>query len=212
MRGLYLITNDDELALLLKKLQVALATGHIALLQYRRKKVDKITQYTEIKQILPLCQQYNVPLIINDDIEQAQQFGLGVHLGQDDGEIQTARHQLSSHIIGRTCMNSLDLAQQAVDDGADYIAFGAIYTSTSKQTYASNIGIDIIRQAKQIFPKTPICAIGGLTVENAQGVIQAGADMCAVISDVLGLKIEDIPQRIEAWATLFSTNDVLMLN
>ena len=95
MRGLYLITNDDPLQLLLEKLEVALATGHIAILQYRRKKVAKADQPDEVEQIQALCETYQVPFVINDDLELAEQFGLGVHLGQSDGEITDAAAYLS---------------------------------------------------------------------------------------------------------------------
>ena len=203
LHGLYLITNDDPLDIILEKISIALATQQIALLQYRRKKVEKTNQDTEIEKILKICNQYNVPLIINDDLAQAQRFGAHLHLGQDDGSIVEARQVLGeSAIIGRTCLNDLSLAEQAIHDGASYVAFGAIYGSTTKPE-AGNIGLDFLKQAKQQFD-IPICAIGGLTAENSQAVITAGADLCAVVSGILGLESEQIPQRIEAWSALFN--------
>ncbi|WP_288386844.1 thiamine phosphate synthase [uncultured Acinetobacter sp.] len=203
MRGLYLITNDDPLELLLDKLEIALSTGHIAILQYRRKKVAKTDQYFEVEQIKVLCKAYHVPFVINDDLDLAVRYGLGVHLGQSDGEISDASQKLPQGvIIGRTCLNSLALAEKAIQDGATYVAFGAIY-ATSTKPEAGNVGIEVIRQARQQFD-VPICAIGGLTVENAQVVIEQGADLCAVISDILGRPVQDIPARIQAWAALFA--------
>lgn len=203
MRGLYLITNDDPLELLLDKLEIALSTGHIAILQYRRKKVAKTDQYFEVEQIKVLCEAYHVPFVINDDLDLAVRYGLGVHLGQSDGEISDATQKLPQGvIIGRTCLNSLVLAEKAIQDGATYVAFGAIY-ATSTKPEAGNVGIEVIRQARQQFD-VPICAIGGLTVENAQVVIEQGADLCAVISDILGRPVQDIPARIQAWAALFA--------
>ncbi|MEQ1142333.1 thiamine phosphate synthase [Acinetobacter soli] len=203
MRGLYLITNDDPLELLLDKLEIALSTGHIAILQYRRKKVAKTDQYFEVEQIKVLCEAYHVPFVINDDLDLAVRYGLGVHLGQSDGEISDASQKLPQGvIIGRTCLNSLALAEKAIQDGATYVAFGAIY-ATSTKPEAGNVGIEVIRQARQQFD-VPICAIGGLTVENAQVVIEQGADLCAVISDILGRPVQDIPARIQAWAALFA--------
>ncbi|MEG0171818.1 MAG: thiamine phosphate synthase [Acinetobacter sp.] len=203
MRGLYLITNDDPLQLLLEKLEVALATGHIAILQYRRKKVAKADQPDEVEQIQALCETYQVPFVINDDLELAEQFGLGVHLGQSDGEITDAAARLSQGvIIGRTCLNSLELAEKAIAEGATYVAFGAVY-ATSTKPEAGNVGIEVIQQAKQKFD-VPICAIGGLTVENSQLVIDAGASLCAVISDILGRSTAEIPARVAAWAQLFA--------
>ena len=203
MHGLYLITNDDPIQLLLEKLQAALATGHIAILQYRRKKIAKADQPLEVEQIKILCEKYQVPFVINDDLSLAEQFGLGVHLGQSDGEITDAIQRLPQGvIIGRTCLNSLELAEKAIAEGASYVAFGAIY-ATSTKPESGNVGIEIIQQARQKFD-VPICAIGGLTVENSQVVIEAGASLCAVISDILGRSTAEIPARVNAWAKLFA--------
>ncbi|OCZ71478.1 thiamine phosphate synthase [Acinetobacter pittii] len=203
MRGLYLITNDDPIQLLLEKLDAALATHQVAILQYRRKKVEKVDQPAEVEQIKLLCEKYQVPFVINDDLKLAAQFGLGVHLGQSDGEITDAKSQLPEGvIIGRTCLNSLELAQKAIADGATYIAFGAVY-ATSTKPEAGNVGIEVIKQAAAQYD-LPICAIGGLTVENSKPVIEAGADLCAVISDILGRSTAEIPARVQAWAQLFS--------
>lgn len=203
MRGLYLITNDDPIQLLLEKLDAALATRQVAILQYRRKKVEKSDQPAEVEQIKLLCEKYQVPFVINDDLKLATQFGLGVHLGQSDGEITDAKSQLPEGvIIGRTCLNSLELAQKAIADGATYIAFGAVY-ATSTKPEAGNVGIEVIKQAAARYD-LPICAIGGLTVENSKPVIEAGADLCAVISDILGRSTAEIPARVQAWAQLFS--------
>ncbi len=203
MRGLYLITNDDPIELLLEKLDAALATRQIAILQYRRKKVDKADQPAEVEQIKQLCEKYQVPFVINDDLKLAAQFGLGVHLGQSDGEITDAKSQLPEGvIIGRTCLNSLELAQKAIADGATYVAFGAVYATATKPE-AGNVGIEVIKQAAAQYD-LPICAIGGLTVENSKPVIEAGADLCAVISDILGRSTAEIPARVQAWAQLFS--------
>ncbi|HGP3325549.1 thiamine phosphate synthase [Acinetobacter baumannii] len=203
MRGLYLITNDDPIQLLLEKLDAALATRQIAILQYRRKKVDKADQPAEVEQIKQLCEKYQVPCVINDDLKLAAQFGLGVHLGQSDGEITDAKSQLPEGvIIGRTCLNSLELAQKAIADGATYVAFGAVYATATKPE-AGNVGIEVIKQAATQYD-LPICAIGGLTVENSKPVIEAGADLCAVISDILGRSTAEIPARVQAWAQLFS--------
>lgn len=203
MRGLYLITNDHPIQLLLEKLDAALATRQIAILQYRRKKIDKAEQPAEVEQIKQLCEKYQVPFVINDDLKLAAQFGLGVHLGQSDGEITDAKSQLPEGvIIGRTCLNSLELAQKAIADGATYVAFGAVYATATKPE-AGNVGIEVIKQAAAQYD-LPICAIGGLTVENSKPVIEAGADLCAVISDILGRSTAEIPARVQAWAQLFS--------
>ena len=203
MRGLYLITNDDPIELLLAKLEGAMATYEVAVLQYRRKKVAKEDQAYEIEYMKQMCEQYKVPFVINDDLETAVKYGVGVHLGQDDGSIQEAVERLPKNVlIGRSCNNSLELAEQAIADGANYVAFGAIYTTDTKPE-AGNIGLETLKQAKSKL-NVPICAIGGLTVENGKEVIEAGADLCAVISDVLGRSMSTVGQRVYDWSELFA--------
>ena len=203
MRGLYLITNDDPLEVLLAKLEGAFANGGIAVLQYRRKKVTKEDQIYEVEYMKALCAEYAVPFVINDDLEMAVKYGVGVHLGQDDGSIADAAAQLPQGVlIGCSCNNSLELAEQAIADGANYVAFGAIYATDTKPE-AGNIGLETLKQAK-VKLNVPICAIGGLTVENSDVVITAGADLCAVISDILGRPMNHIPERLDEWSELFS--------
>ena len=202
MRGLYLITNDDPLEILLAKLEGAMATREVAILQYRRKKVAKEDQYYEIEYMKAMCAEYGVPFVINDDLELAEKYGLGVHLGQSDGSIVDAVARLPQGVvIGRTCLNSLELAEKAIAEGATYVAFGAIYATETKPE-AGHIGLETLKKAKAQL-SVPICAIGGLTVENSKEVIAAGADLCAVISDILGLPMNAIPDRLDAWAELF---------
>ena len=203
MRGLYLITNDDPLEVLLAKLEGAFANGGIAVLQYRRKKVTKEDQIYEVEYTKALCAEYAVPFVINDDLEMAVKYGVGVHLGQDDGSIADAAAQLPQGVlIGCSCNNSLELAEQAIVEGANYVAFGAIYATDTKPE-AGNIGLETLKQAK-VKLNVPICAIGGLTVENSDVVITAGADLCAVISDILGRPMNHIPERLDEWSELFS--------
>ena len=202
MRGLYLITNDDPTEVLLAKLEGAMANGGIAVLQYRRKKVAKADQLYEIEYMKAMCAEYGVPFVINDDLEMAVKYGVGVHLGQDDGSIVEAVARLPQGVlIGRSCNNSLELAVQAVRDGANYVAFGAIYATDSKPE-AGNIGLETLKLAQEQL-NVPLCAIGGLTVENSKVVIESGADYCAVISDILGLPMYAIPERLDEWSALF---------
>lgn len=202
MRGLYLITNDDATEVLLAKLEGAMANGGIAVLQYRRKKVAKADQLYEIEYMKAMCAEYGVPFVINDDLEMAVKYGVGVHLGQDDGSIVEAVARLPQGVlIGRSCNNSLELAAQAVRDGANYVAFGAIYATDSKPE-AGNIGLETLKLAQEQL-NVPLCAIGGLTVENSKVVIESGADYCAVISDILGLPMYAIPERLDEWSALF---------
>lgn len=204
MRGLYLIINDDPIELLLAKLEGAMATYEVAVLQYRRKNVAPENQHYEIDYMKQMCTQYNVPFVINDDLETAVKYGVGVHLGQDDGSIVEAVARLPKNVlIGRSCNNSLELAQQAIAEGANYVAFGAIFATETKPE-AGEIGLETLKQAKAHL-NVPICAIGGLTVDNAPAVIEAGADLCAVIGDVLARPMHTVAQRVYDWSELFQT-------
>ncbi|HEY5802503.1 MAG TPA: thiamine phosphate synthase, partial [Lysobacter sp.] len=131
----------------------------------------------------PLCRSLDVPLIINDDWPLAAAIGAaGVHLGEDDGEIALARHELGADaIIGASCYDELRFARQAVFAGASYVAFGAFFPSTTKPN-ARRATPDILRDAAAL--DVPRVAIGGITPDNARPLIDAGADLIAVISGV----------------------------
>ncbi len=203
MQGLYLISNDDAFALLKQKVQIALDTAPIALLQYRRKKVAQADHAGEVEQLLEICQQYKTPLIINDDLALAVQFGCGLHLGQGDGSLIEARRSLSNQaVIGRTCHASLELAEWAEQEGASYLAFGAVYPSGTKPN-AGRVSLEVIKKAARQF-SVPICAIGGLTVENSQVLKDAGLDLFAVVGDVFGLPVDQVAARVQQWHKLLS--------
>ena len=198
MTGLYLITNDDAFSVLYQKLMIAAHTAPIAMLQYRRKQIALHEQQREIQQLMGFCQRNSIQFIINDNLSDAHQFGCGVHLGQGDGSVLEARALLGAQaIIGRTCHNSLELAATAQQDGASYLAFGAVYPSLTKP-HVSRVGLDTLNQAKQLFD-LPICAIGGLTVENSQPLVDMEIDLLAVVGDILNLSLNDIPARMTAW-------------
>jgi thiamine-phosphate pyrophosphorylase len=183
MKGLYAITDTANLSTetMLARTEEILRAG-ANFLQYRNKQADENTRIAEAEELHVLCREYSVPLIINDDIALAIQTGAdGVHLGKSDSTIADARERLGNKVmIGCSCYNDLDRAQQASKSGADYIAFGAFFSSPTKPD-AAHATLDIIQTAKQRF-KLPVVAIGGITPENGLSLIEAGADMLAVIS------------------------------
>ncbi len=150
-------------------------------IQYRDKSQDEIKRLRESTQLLQLCNLYSASLIINDDVQLAKRIGAqGVHLGQGDGDVKQARELLGANaIISVTCHNSLDLAQKAIDDGASYIAFGRFFSSNTKPD-ARPAPLSLLTETRAQFPNTMIAAIGGITTENAQSVLAAGADLIAV--------------------------------
>lgn len=155
--------------------------GGCKLVQYRDKSDDRARRSFEAKNLLALCNQYQAQLLINDDVSLAQEIGAhGVHLGQGDTNPVAARIILGNRaIIGVTCHDSLTLAQQAIKDSANYIAFGRFFSSNTKPD-ARPAPIALISDARKEFPKTPIVVIGGITVDNGKQLLDAGADMLAV--------------------------------
>jgi thiamine-phosphate pyrophosphorylase len=186
--GLYIITDDslpDQTIIATTK--IALSAGANAV-QFRHKPTTSQQSAPQAlaKQLLILCHQHQVPLIINDDPEFALQIGAdGVHLGKDDVDIKRARKQLGKQaIIGVSCYNSLELALTAQSQGADYVAFGRFFSSTSKP-YATPADVNLLSTARSKI-NLPIVAIGGITPENAGQLITAGADYLAVIQGIYG--------------------------
>lgn len=150
-------------------------------IQYRDKSQDEDKRLYESARLLKICRTYNASLIINDDVILAKKIDAdGVHLGQGDGDVREARRLLGDDkIVGVTCHNSLTLAQKAIEDGASYIAFGRFFSSNTKPD-AQSASLDLLTQARKQFPHIEIVAIGGITIENARIVLNAGADRIAV--------------------------------
>ena len=201
--GLYAITdgNHADPEQLSEKVEKALIGG-AKIIQYRDKTLDSKKRFLEASLLLKLCNRYSVPLIINDDVQLAYDTGAhGVHIGKDDTNVQEARRLLGKDsIIGVSCYNSYELAIRAQNAGADYIAFGSFFSSTIKPD-AVQAEINLLQQAKTGL-SIPVVAIGGITSSNASSLIDAGADMLAVISDVFGK--QDITQAARKLAGLFT--------
>ncbi|GAA5081931.1 thiamine phosphate synthase [Lysobacter panacisoli] len=182
-QGLYAITPDDtDTARLLARVQVVLEAG-AAWLQYRNKAADAALRDAQARELLPLCRRHDVPLIINDDWRLAAAIGAdGAHLGEDDGEVAVARASLpAGALLGASCYADLDLARKAAAAGADYIAFGAFFPSPTKPN-ARRATPQLLRDSAAL--GLPRVAIGGITPDNAPALIDAGADLLAVISGV----------------------------
>ncbi len=179
---LYAITDSQLLAgeKLFSGVAAALAGG-CKLVQYRDKSTDSERRLSEAKTLLALCHEHHAQLIINDDVALAKEVGAdGVHLGQGDANPVAARIILGSRaIIGVTCHDSLEFAQQAIKDSANYIAFGRFFPSSTKPN-ARHAPISLINEAREKFSHTPIVVIGGITLDNGKQLLAAGADMLAV--------------------------------
>jgi thiamine-phosphate pyrophosphorylase len=199
IKGLYAITPDEpDTAELLSKVRLALLGG-ASVLQYRNKAATTALRLQQAKALRDLTHEFSVPLIVNDDAMLAQQVDAdGVHLGGEDGSVAAARAVLgSAKLIGVSCYNRMELAQEAVPQGADYVAFGSFFASTVKPD-AVLASLALLRQARREI-KVPLVAIGGITLQNGAQLLEAGADALAVISAIFGVKdIQGAARQISA--------------
>jgi thiamine-phosphate pyrophosphorylase len=200
IKGLYAVTPDlDDTALLLKQAEAALKGG-VSLLQYRNKTASYALKREQASELMWLCDDYDVPFIINDHVLLCVELDAhGVHMGGTDGDIVAARRLLGAHkLIGASCYNKLALAEQAKEQGADYIAFGACFDSGTKPA-AVRAPLELFSQAKS--HGLPMVAIGGITAENAAEAINAGADSIAVINALWSAP--DITEAAQNFSNLF---------
>jgi len=198
VRGLYAVTPDEpDIGSLTRKVRKALAGG-ARILQYRNKSANAAVRREQGTALLALCREARIPFVINDDLDLARAIGAdGLHLGRGDVSIAAARAQLGEDkLLGVSCYDRLELALAAGEAGADYVAFGSAFPSSTKPE-ATRAPLSLYREARARLD-LPIVAIGGITTENALNVIEAGADAVAVISALF-----DSPD-IEAAARSFS--------
>lgn len=184
LRGLYAVADTGLLTdQQLVPAVAAVLAGGARIIQYRDKSGAPAKRREQATALQTLCRSYDVPLIVNDDLALALEINAdGVHLGTEDGDLASARAALDRpRILGASCYNRLDLAEQAVAAGADYIAFGSFFPSPTKP--------DAVRAEPMLLTRArdldiPLCAIGGITADNAGELISAGASMVAVINDL----------------------------
>jgi thiamine-phosphate pyrophosphorylase len=183
-RGLYAVTDSELSGTALVQHVAQAIQGGAVMIQYRDKSADAGQRLWQANDLQMLCQSLRVPLIINDDIELALQcHAAGVHLGKDDATIAQARAALGAQaIIGVSCYASLPRALAAQAAGADYVAFGSFFASPTKPA-AERADLELLRAARAALP-IPIAAIGGITPDNGRALVDAGADLLAVVSGV----------------------------
>jgi len=201
IKGLYAITPDmTDLNTLIQKTQSAIEGGAF-MVQYRSKIQDRAVKMQQCAAILRLCREYDVPCIVNDDVEMCRVLKAdGVHLGENDDNIAEVRRILGEDaIIGSSCYDQLDRAKQAQKEGASYVAFGAVFPTPTKPN-APRATLELLREAKSEI-EIPIVAIGGITVNNAHDVIEAGADAIAVITSLY--ESNSIKETAETFLKMF---------
>ncbi len=201
IKGLYAITPDmADLNSLIQKTQSAIEGGAF-MVQYRSKIHDRAVKIQQCAAILRLCREYGVPCIVNDDVEMCRILEAdGVHLGENDDNIAEVRRILGEDaIIGSSCYDQLNRAKQAQEEGASYVAFGAVFPTPTKPN-APRATLALLREAKSEI-QIPIVAIGGITVNNAHDVIEAGVDAIAVITSLFEAKT--IKETAETFLKMF---------
>ncbi len=197
IQGLYAVTPDIADTMCLSKMVKSAILGGANVVQYRNKMADKALQLTQASALLNICREHAIPLIINDDVVLAKTIDAdGVHLGATDGEIAHARKLLGADkIIGASCYGELALADNAVQQGASYVAFGACFASSTKPN--APVASHKLFQETQ-YLNVPLVAIGGITLENASQLITAGANAIAVINALFnGYDIEHTAEQFK---------------
>jgi len=181
---LYLISPLDVGGDFPGQLVAALDAGPVAAFQFRVKGLDQHEAARLAEPLQAICAARDVAFIVNDDVALAKRLGAdGVHLGQGDGDPKAARRELGPGAqIGITCHASRHLAMEAGEAGADYVAFGAFFPTTTK-TVEHHADPEILEWWQSMF-ELPCVAIGGITVQNARELVDAGADFLAVSGGV----------------------------
>ena len=201
LQGLYAITGAELVAdeTLMHEVRKAILGG-AKIVQLREKKRTDSELINTAQKLCTLCKDMGAVFIINDRIELAQKVEAhGIHIGKDDIDLFTARRMLPNGIIGVSCYNSLETAIEMERKGADYVAFGSFFLSPTKPQ-AVHVPLSLLRAAKTRLT-IPVCSIGGITPENAEQLVEAGADMLAVISSLW--QAPDIRRQAERFACLF---------
>jgi thiamine-phosphate pyrophosphorylase len=187
LRGLYAITDSRLIPAdrLVDAVSHAIAGG-ASMVQYRDKESSPQLRRAQAIALQTLCEARGVPLIINDDVELAVHCGAaGVHLGRDDADLATARARLGTGaIIGVSCYADLERAREAAAAGADYLAFGRFFPSQTKPEAVPADPALLAAARREL--DLPLCAIGGITPANAAPLLEAGADLLAVIQGLFG--------------------------
>lgn len=187
---IYLLTPPSipNMDAFLKTLEATLSAAPVACLQIRLKNIEDSALIQAGKAIVPLCHQYGVNVLMNDRPDLVDAIGAdGAHIGQDDMDYFSSRDLLGGDaIIGVTCHNAKSLAFEAAGAGADYVAFGAFFDTPTKKA-KTRADLEILQWWQEAV-EIPSVAIGGITVDNAKQVIDAGADFIAVCSGVWDYK------------------------
>jgi thiamine-phosphate pyrophosphorylase len=202
LRGLYAITPElADTRLLAERVAQALAGG-AALVQYRFKHAGRELAREQAARLAALCRAAGAIFLVNDSVELARECGAdGVHVGREDAAVGEARRALPNAIIGVSCYDDPARAEAAARDGADYVAVGSVFPSRTKP-HARPAPLAAIERAHAA-SRLPVAAIGGIDLSNARSVVDAGADMLAVISALFDAP--DVERTARGFANLYDS-------
>ncbi|HEY7387830.1 MAG TPA: thiamine phosphate synthase [Bryobacteraceae bacterium] len=190
----------------LETVAAAVLEGGATFLQLRHKGHWSREIYAAAEAMAGLCRQAGAQLIVNDRADFAMLLGAGLHLGQDDLPPRDARRLLgTTAIIGYSCHSAAQIAAARVEP-VDYVALGPIFATASKQNPDPIVGVDQLRFCRTLLDK-PLVSIGGITLENAAGVLRAGADSVAILSGMIpqAASLTSLRARMEQLRQLAAT-------
>ncbi len=202
--GLYAVTPDEADTDRLLAMVAAALAGGAALVQYRNKSASESLRAEQAMRLARLCVEHGRRLIVNDHVDLAMTIaGAGLHVGIDDAnDLHALRERLGpSRILGVSCYADLDRAKQAAAAGADYVAFGSVFPSSTKPA-AVRASLELFAQAREL--NIALVGIGGIDASNLPRLIEAGADAAAVITDLFDVsEVAAIRVRATALARCF---------
>ncbi len=194
LRGLYFITDRNLSRKGIVEDVKSAIRGGVKIVQYREKEKCTRKMIEEAKEIGKICSANNVVFIVDDRVDVALAVGAdGVHIGEHDIDFETARKILGNEKIIGVSVRSLEDAKKFEKLGADYISFSPIFETTTKKDIGNPIGLDVIKQAKKEL-RTTFTVIGGITQENLEDVLNAGADSVCMISAIF--KKDDVESEV----------------
>ena len=206
LEGLYAITPDWSNTARLIEATEAILRGGCRVVQYRHKDTTSCHRLEQAGALRQLTARFDALLIINDDVDLALSIAAdGVHIGVDDGDVAEVRQRLSpNRLLGVSCYQSCTRAREAVAMGADYVAFGSFFPSPTKPL-AKRAGLELLDPKSCPLP-VPRVAIGGIVLENGAQLVNAGADMLAVISGVYDTATpEGVSQQFQSYFSVRKT-------
>src|SRR5208283_5346171 len=187
----------------------ALLDGGARLLQFRHKGTYSAERFEQLHHVAAMCRDAGAQLIVNDRADLAVLVDAGLHVGQGDLKPSQARHVIGAALLGLST-SGIEQMRAAAAEPVDYVALGPIFATSSKADADAAVGLEVLKACRELTSR-PLVAIGGITLHNAELVLEAGADSVAVIGGLLpdafaagAVRLEDVRARMQEWIRLLS--------